>query len=672
MRRVVVSLCAPLLLYSVLVTPLPAHAQQEAVALTLVSQSVWNGPDRPLNIVFRATNSTDRALDSLSVALTIEAQARSRSHYDLSLRAEATSPIFTYAFAQTGSIPAHGSKSFSIHQSLELLTARGVEGLYPLEIELRSDDLPIGSMRTPLIFLLEDPAVPLNLSWTWVLSAPVQQRPDGAFVSESLERSIAPGGRLDSMVAALNQMEDVPVTVVISPVLLEQLRTMTGGYQVTLADTTRTVAPGTGGAEDAQRILDDLRDVVDQPATEVVALPFADPSIPALLQAGLARDLSELVTRGRREVESTLGVTPLVRVARPPYSQLDAATLSRLAARGGQTVLVDPGFLKPEDGFMFTPPPVTQVTGGGTTVAAILPDVTVNLRTLAYPDDPELAARAALGELASIWFEFPGTPGRGAAVLFPESASQPDAFFEAFGRLVRASPWLAPATATSFVPEIEPQTARPLPPRAYSQFSTAYVRSLLSARAQLTRFQNTLDDSETQEAGLLEPMDHDLLLAESATFIGQSSLGVAFVRDVISEIRDVYDGVTIPQQVFTLTSQTAALPIVVRNDTGHELNVQIRFVADRRIDFPDGGDQVLILPGGAQILRFAVSARTTGLIPIRMQIRTVGTLSPDIIVQEQVLIRSTAYNRVALLLTVGAAVFLLGWWGRRLIPRRSS
>jgi hypothetical protein len=672
MRRIMVFLWPPLALVSVLAGPVPARAQQGAVTLTMVSQSVWNGPDRPLNIVFRATNTTDQTFDSLSVALTIEARARSRSHYDLSLRAEATSPIFTYAFARAGSIPVGDSKSFSIRQTLELLSTRGVEGLYPLEIELRSDDVPIARMRTPLIFLTEVPAVPLNLAWTWVLSSPVHHRPDGVFVSESLERSIRPGGRVDSMVAALNEMQDVPVTVVVSPVLLQQLRSMVDGYRIALAEEVRTVAPGTGGAADAQRILDELRDVVAQPATEVVALPFGDPSIPALFEAGLANDLSELVRRGRNEVESTLGASPVIRVTRPPYSQLDPGTLARLAARGGQTLLLDPGFLPSEGRFMFTPPAVTQVTGGGRTMAAIVPDVTVTARTLAYPDDPELAARAALGELASIWFEFPGTPGRGAAVLFPEAAPQRPAFFEAFGRLVRASPWLAPATATGFVPAIDPQQAAPLAPRVYPHFSTAYVRSLLGARAQVTRFGNTLDDPADREAELLEPLDHDLLMAESATFIAQSSLGAEFVQHVIRSIRDVYDEVSIPSQVFTLTSQTGELPIVVRNDSGHELNVQIRFVADRRMGFPNGGDHVLALPTGAQILRFAVSARATGLIPIRMQIRTVGSVSPDVITQEQILVRSTAYNRLALLLTIGAAVFLLGWWGRRLIPRRTS
>jgi hypothetical protein len=43
--------------------------------------------------------------------------------------------------------------------------------------------------------------------------------------------------------------------------------------------------------------------------------------------------------------------------------------------------------------------------------------------------------------------------------------------------------------------------------------------------------------------------------------------------------------------------------------------------------------------------------------------------SPDVIAQSTIVIRSTVYNRVALLLTLGAALFLLLGWGRRVLRR---
>jgi hypothetical protein len=36
------------------------------------------------------------------------------------------------------------------------------------------------------------------------------------------------------------------------------------------------------------------------------------------------------------------------------------------------------------------------------------------------------------------------------------------------------------------------------------------------------------------------------------------------------------------------------------------------------------------------------------------------------------IVRSTAFNRVALFVTAGALLFLLAWWGRRFLPRGAS
>jgi hypothetical protein len=50
----------------------------------------------------------------------------------------------------------------------------------------------------------------------------------------------------------------------------------------------------------------------------------------------------------------------------------------------------------------------------------------------------------------------------------------------------------------------------------------------------------------------------------------------------------------------------------------------------------------------------------------------VQTPAGDPIASSSIVVRSTAYNRVALVLTIGAAVFLAMWWGRRFLPRPRS
>jgi len=68
---------------------------------------------------------------------------------------------------------------------------------------------------------------------------------------------------------------------------------------------------------------------------------------------------------------------------------------------------------------------------------------------------------------------------------------------------------------------------------------------------------------------------------------------------------------------------------------------------------------------------FPVRAQTTGRFPITVQVLTPGEPGTrDTIAQAEMIVRSTAYNRVALIVTIGAAVFLMAWWGRRFLPRK--
>jgi len=84
-----------------------------------------------------------------------------------------------------------------------------------------------------------------------------------------------------------------------------------------------------------------------------------------------------------------------------------------------------------------------------------------------------------------------------------------------------------------------------------------------------------------------------------------------------------------------------------------------------------GFASTVVLTSKAQTITFRVHAATTGRIPVTIRLQTLGTtIPPETIGQAQLIVRSTAYNRVALFFTIGAAVFLLAWWARKLVPHR--
>jgi hypothetical protein len=70
-----------------------------------------------------------------------------------------------------------------------------------------------------------------------------------------------------------------------------------------------------------------------------------------------------------------------------------------------------------------------------------------------------------------------------------------------------------------------------------------------------------------------------------------------------------------------------------------------------------------------QTLGFEVHLNTTGRFPVDIQI---SAPSGRLIAQGTLIVRSTAYNRIALLITIGAAFLALMLWARRFLPRRTS
>jgi hypothetical protein len=671
MRRFLGALAVSLVLTSPWLPSPPAFAQdQPSVQMRLLSQSAWNGPRRALQLSFQATNGGDTSLADLSVVLSIEVPARSRSEYALSLR-EDTTLLSASLFPQKGALLPGQTRTFSFRQTLDVLALRGESVLYPLKVQLLSRDIPVGALRTPMVFLIEQPKVPLNLQWTWIFSAPLQYRPDGVFLPGALESDVSPGGRLESMAGALAGLGPEPADVVMSSVLADQLERMKAGYRIAgEAGAVRSVPKGEGGAASAEKLLATLSQIAGRPSTELLAYLLGDPSLPAMVGSGIGADLPILRDRGDALVGSALGVTPRRDVLRPPNSQLDVATVNRLRALGVRTLLIDANYLQPpQTPSKFTPPSVVQLVGARRPMAAIAPDALVMARAAAYPGDPTLAAHAALGELATIWLEFPGTPNRGASLLFGEGAALDLRFLPPFSSLVGQSPWLQPVTARGLVAVTADRQQRPIPNRAYPRFTPDYLSHLRFAQATVAQFDQTAKGAKP----LVDRLQAQLLLAEAGGFVSDPLRGRMFIDSAYQVVRQTYKRVVVSPGLVTLTSRQGNILVTLRNSTGYTIRVQIVLIADRRISFIKAEPRKITLPPEQRTLTFAVRAETTGRFPVKVRIQTPGDPGPSqTITETEVLIRSTAYNRIALVLTIGAALFLLGWWGRRFLPRPRS
>ena len=668
MRRAAACLAAAVLLAGP--APTAAAQDQPPVRLSLVSQSVYAAPGRPLDLRVAATNSTDEALGGLALKLWVYPSARSRSEFDESLRFETVSPLHVSTFAVPGALePGETRRLPPIEARLPILGELGEHALYPIKVELTSQNLTVAELRSMVVGLYARDEkgrsarilLPLDVSLTFVLDAPPSFRADGTFVDDGLIERIAPDGAVGAITDAL---ADTPVscTLVVSPLLLEQLRRMADGFRLAQGEVVVTRGPRSPEARRAAAVLARLRDIADPPS-EVVALPYASPSVPAMASAGLREPLRAQVARGRRVVETLLGVPVAEGAFRPPDGAVDEVGLEVLADLDQRSLILDPEAVS-QPTFFLTPPPVALLrTEDGDEIRAASPDARVDRRIENEGPDARLIAMRALGELSAIYFERPAE-NRATAIVIDEDDAPRPAFLRTLLRGLSRQParlrWLRPVTATRLLEAASvPRRLRPLPTEA---FSTTYLEHLRLAQRGLSRFGAVagLEHEVVTRLGTL------ILTSQSRYLMSRPDEALAMLeaveREVGSELAKISPP---PPSTIRLTSRTGFIPVTLHNEAGYDVVVRVVLRAPG-LDFVGGSSRQVRLSRPEQQLTFPVEVQRTGRFQVAVEIQTP---EGDPIAESSIVVRSTAYNRVALVVTIGAAVFLALWWSRRFLPR---
>jgi hypothetical protein len=644
---------------------LPQTEEEPPVRLTLLRQSPVTAPDRPLRVRVLATNRGDTEYTNLGLELWLYDPARSRSAYAAGLEQEPPTGQFLLApFPIQGSLGPGESRELSITREMPELVDRAENALYPMKIQLESNGVAIGILRSSVVFIQERPLVPLNVSLIFVLDEGVHLGPDGEFVDDHLERSIAVGGRLESVVSALEDVP-IPVTLVISPMLLEQLRRMADGYRRSGAE----VAADSDPAEQAGAMVARLRALARRSrpeTTEVVALPFAAPSVPSLVAAGLHEDLEQQMRLGRNAVGEFLEVEPPAGLFRPPGGLLTLDAIRALADLDVEALIVDPDDLPPPAGLVLSPPAVARVAAGpGRTLRAVAPDPVLAERLGALPEDPRLSARWTIGELTALYFEQPSVD-RGAAILI--QPGHDEVFLTSLLRslqtqaLPRGTAWLRPVRASRLVSLTAAGEHRDLASSRFPRYTSSFLEEMAASR-------ESIDQLESMTANptlLSDRLRIQMLVAEARDFIRDEPAATAFLDAVQARVRREFDKVEPPRpSSITLTSRGGVIPVTIRNQAGYRVHVRVVLLSSR-LEFLEGDSRSVVLERPVQTFTFPVRAQTTGRFPVTIRLETP---QGGAIAESQIVVRSTAYNVLALVITLGAALFLAAWWGRRFLPR---
>jgi len=669
----------------VLAAPPAMSAPRPDVSVRLLGMAPWLTPqhtDLGLHVV--ATNLGPGAARDLTFNLTLFTPSRTRNEYEASLHRDPADPGSLYAnFTNVGVLKAGQSDDLQFSKDIidnvgNILVERNETAIYPMKIELRSGDRTIGSIRTAIVFLnfskhQRVATTRLRLAWTFALHHGIDYGADGVYRDTTLQEAVAPGGRLAEEVAALDALVNDPdhprpADVVWSPTLISQLQDMRDGYSVRSGGTVVEVAAGTGGAADAATVLDGMQRLAAGKHVESTALPYAVPNIPALLSAGLGVDLTPQLERGRAAVSAFTGKPLAADIFWPPGGDIDQATLFTLAAHGVRTFLLSPSLVhrdpQPKD---FAQPATTSLSSSVTgSVNGVVPDPGLQslLSSSIAERDPRLAAQDILGELAQIWLEQPGVP-RAAALSVPDTLDVSGSLFRPLFRVLGRAPFLQFQRVSALIKNFHPNPREParLFPSYGDFFNPGYADRIAAAREDIAKFDSIL----VNPSPLPARMEDQVLLSEGASFTEDQPSGLALLNGIHNRLDGLFRGIRPDtSRTVTLASGQGVVPIGVTNDTHDLVRVQIRLIS-ARLEPEVKTETVLLRPGSTRLLPFRVNSRTTGRFPVQISVLTPdGTpLRAGVLV-----VRATSYNLVALMLVLGAALFLLVWWARRFLPGR--
>ncbi|MDQ4009821.1 MAG: DUF6049 family protein [Actinomycetota bacterium] len=550
---------------------------------------------------------------------------------------------------------------------------------------------PVAAGQPPGPGLLR-PAQAMPLTVVWPLAAEPARLPTGPGEpilirsdpsgTDPLAADIAPGGRLDGLLGALEQV--VPpgsplaaaVCVAIDPALVETVEGMSRGYRVAEPN---GIIEGNGAA-DARSWLDRLRGAVQGRC--VLPLPYADPDLVALSRAGLT-DLEALATStGVRLVGDLLGVQPLTGVSWPAGAVLDERTLADLTALETYAVLLEPRGVSPETAANDVVDLATTMPGSrGAAPTGLLVDPLLSSALAPQIGQPGNDVSAVLSRPTGTSSPLAAQDGLGALVYRAATDSDrrpvllvPPRRWQARGaeavvllstarQLLEVGyfvPRELPALATTR--PAGPITAVTYPPQAGAEeIPLSVTADIQQARDVLRDLQvaTVLDPTANlKPVDLLDPLRLGLLRGVSSAWRGQPKRATQVTEQERSRLDELRRSVRIVQSPgpYLLAASDSPLLITVSNEL--PVGVQVRLSLSETAGLRAGAVGLQLVPARST-RQFVIPAEVSraGQFSVEAGLSTPGgtPLGEPSTLQ----VRSTAFGTVTVALTVGAAAALV-------------
>jgi hypothetical protein len=642
-----------------------AHASEQArlapalssasVAIDSVSPQVAR-PGGTVTVSGTVTNESRSPLPGLSIQLR-SASTRLGTRDDLTSYANGTlaadTPVGTPVLV-TEALPSGATARWRVSLPVTAV-GMGEFGVYPLAAQaVDAVGLPVGTARTFLPFWPGAAAAGLTqrlkVAWVWPLLGAPQQGICPALTSNSLASSIAPGGRLGTLLATgSGYAASTDLTWAVDPGLLQSVATMTHTYRV------GGTAACTGGTSQraspaAAEWLFGVRAAAASQQT--FTTPYDDVDVAALSHQGLDSDLASAFRQSATAARALLGASSRPSsaaaspgraapsagsgsIAWPADGLADSSVLADLAVNGISTVVLSSdempapgGTFIPDDAVASTP------TATGTTMKVLLADSTITSvlgSATSAPGSSFAVSQRFLAETAMIAAEDPGLAR--SVVVAPPREWDPSAALA--GQLLSetaSAPWLAPDSLAGLAssPVSASQASRLPPPDnqvSGGELSGFYLRQAGTLDSRVRVYKSILFQPKAQ---YLNQLSAGVAATESSAWRGSPAASAAGTT-MLDRVTDYLSGVFRKVQIVnsgraTLVGSSGTLPVSIGNGLTQSIQVQLQATVppDSRLTVTGQTPPGMITVGAGQTFTARLSVRSGAIGDTTIEIRLLG------------------------------------------------
>jgi hypothetical protein len=546
-------------------------------------------------------------------------------------------------------------------------------------------------------------ATPVNILW------PLADRPHlgvgDVFADDDLAAEITDGGRLATALTALEEAAPDPelLTVVVDPMLLDELERMAGGYRVLAhRDSVQArlrpdgVVPGTVAGAGQAAATDYLQRLRALAATHrVLVLPYGDADLSALTRAGMTDEATEAVSRGRdvgtrvlvRGPQATAIYRNLVTdIAAPPGGMMTEATLSLLAGLGDHAAVLAPGAVATSAGKTVTDGLVAfdrSATGYDAVRGVVAGGERADQFGEILAGTLQMSTAEAVNELAADFWTTPAARRTPIIVAPPRQFTPSPTGLVALSHLVdtlTVSRTLVPTSLPALLGNgAAARAATPVTPdysaaARSAELPLAYLRRIQDVHRQIDTVRQSLskaDGADADPRDVTDALADALVPAVSSTWRMSADPAASRLETIDATLVWLYGGVQIARDAgsYTLASSTAPLLLTLRNTLPYQVTVNVAIVGGQQagLQATDPGPVTIGAGPRSTPVKLETVVSRSGTFTVYAQLY--GTDGAQWSAPMPLTIASRAYGALTVILmaTAGGVLVLMVIW--RLVQR---